>query len=148
MAVINTRLENYVTDKNIIDDCQAGFRKGIFTTDNIFILHNLIDIICKSKKKIFCAFIDLKQAFDKIFRGGLWQKMFSYNIKGKCLNVIRNMYRNIKSCVQVNGNNSTFFTSNIRVRQGKNLFPFLFNIRGAIQKFVDKLNIFFIYYQM
>ena len=54
--------------------------------------------------------------------------MFSYNIKGKCLNVIRNMYRNIKSCVQVNGNNSSFFTSNIGVRQGENLSPFLFNI--------------------
>ena len=53
--------------------------------------------------------------------------MVSYNIKGKRLNVIRNMYRNIKSCVQVNRNNSTFFTSNIGVRQGENLSPFLFN---------------------
>ena len=85
-------------------------------------------LICKSKKKLFYAFIDLKQAFDKIWRGGLWQKMFSYNIKGKCLNVIRNMYRNIKSCVQVNGNNSSFFTSNIGVRQGENLSPFLFDL--------------------
>ena len=52
-AIINTRLENYVTDKNIINDCQAGFRKIFSTTGNIFILHNLIDIVCKSKKKYF-----------------------------------------------------------------------------------------------
>ena len=54
--------------------------------------------------------------------------MLSYNIKGKCLNIIRNIYKNIKSCLQVNGNKSPFFTSNIGVRQGENLSPFLFNI--------------------
>ena len=35
-AVINTRLQNCITDKNIIKDCQAGFRKGFSTIDNIF----------------------------------------------------------------------------------------------------------------
>ena len=65
-AVINTRLENYVTVKNIIKNSQAGFKKDFSTIDNIFILHNLTDIVCKSKKKRFCSFIDLKQAFDKI----------------------------------------------------------------------------------
>ena len=38
------------------------------------------------------------------------------------------MYDNIKSCVSVNGVTSSFSESNIGVRQGKNLSPFLFAV--------------------
>ena len=38
------------------------------------------------------------------------------------------MYRNIKSCVSVNGKSSNFFPCNIGVRQGENLSPLLFSI--------------------
>ena len=38
------------------------------------------------------------------------------------------MYDNIKSCVSVNGVMSNFFESNIGVRQGENLSPFLFAV--------------------
>ena len=56
------------------------------------------------------------------------KKMVSFNIKEKCLEIIKNMYKNIKSCIKVNGSISSFFTSNVGVRQGENLSPFLFNI--------------------
>ena len=38
------------------------------------------------------------------------------------------MYEGIKSCVSVNGVSSDYFHSNIGVRQGENLSPFLFTI--------------------
>ena len=47
---------------------------------------------------------------------------------GKCFNVIKSMYDNIKSCVSVNGVMSNLFESNIGVRQGENLSPFLFAV--------------------
>ena len=62
-------------------------------------LHNLIELVCKGKNKLFCAFIDLKQAFDKVWRNGLWEKLASYDIKGKCLRIIKKIYENIKSCI-------------------------------------------------
>ena len=39
-----------------------------------------------------------------------------------------NLYQNIKSCVQVNGEYSAFFQCNLGVRQGDNLSPFLFSL--------------------
>ena len=94
----------------------------------MFILHNLIELVCKSKKSIYCTFIDLKQAFDRVWREGLWEKISNYNINGKCLRIIQSIYSNIKSCVIVNGNKTDFFLSNIGVRQGENLSPLLFNL--------------------
>ena len=127
-AIINSRLQKYTESHNIINDYQTGFRSGFSTVDNMFILHSLIQILQKKKKKLFCAFIDLKQAFDTIWRSGLWSKLINNNINGKCLNLIKSMYANIKSCVAVNGHKSNYFPSNIGVRQGENLSPILFSL--------------------
>ena len=53
-------------------------------------------------KKLLCAFIDLKQVFDILWWDGLWWKLVNFNINGKCLKLIKNMYSNIKSCLVVN----------------------------------------------
>ena len=103
----------------------------------MFILHSLIELVCKSKHSLFCAFIDLKQAFDRVWRDGLWKKLVKYHINSKCLRIIQNMYKNIKSCVLVNQTRTDFFISNIGVWQGENLSPFLFIV------FLNDLETFF-----
>ena len=42
--------------------------------------------------------------------------------------VVRNMYANAKSCVQLNNNNSTFFSCESGVRQGEHLSTLLFSL--------------------
>ena len=54
--------------------------------------------------------------------------MLKSNINGKIFNIIYNMYQDIKSCVSLLGENSTFFSSYSGVRQGENLSPVLFSI--------------------
>ena len=49
--ILNTRLQIYAENNNVINDSQAGFRKGYSTTDNLFILRSLIDILHSQKKK-------------------------------------------------------------------------------------------------
>ena len=137
-AILNNRIQSYVEGHDKIKNCQSGFRKGYSTIDNIFILHNLIDIVFKSKHSLYCSFIDLKQAFDRVWREGMWEKIAKYNINGKCLRVIKNIYKNIKSCVLINNKTTDFFISNIGVRQGENLSPLLFNL------FLNDLEDFFI----
>ena len=51
--------------------------------------------------KLFCAFIDFQKAFDSVWRTGLLAKLLKYNITGKVLLVVKNMYDNIKSCVNI-----------------------------------------------
>ena len=54
--------------------------------------------------------------------------MTKSGITGKLLNVIVNMYKNIKSCVSLDGKLSDYFVSYNGVRQGENLSPFLFSL--------------------
>ena len=125
-SIINDRITKFVENNSILSEVQAGFRKGFSTTEQYFNLKCLIDSIMNSKKKLFCAFIDFKIAFDMVWRAGLWQKLLKYGLKGRCFTIILSMYESIKSCVIVNDDQSSFLDCNSGVRQGENLSPIFF----------------------
>ena len=51
---------------NVYFEAQADFRKGMGTTDNIFILHWLISHCIINNDKLFAPFVDFQKAFDYI----------------------------------------------------------------------------------
>ena len=76
-------------------------------------------------KKLYCAFIDFKKAFDpfdSISRNKLWYKLISNGINGNILSTISNLYKKAKSCVKHPGSGfiSEIFPSQVGVRQGDN----------------------------
>ena len=115
-------------DLDILKENQAGFRQAYSTSDHIFALNSIIELLRHQKQKIYCTFIDFSKAFDSVWRVGLWQKLINSHINGKFLTVIKNLYHNIKSCVTVNNERSPFFESYCGVRQGENLSPVLFSL--------------------
>jgi hypothetical protein len=121
-SIINDRLTEIVELK----ENQAGFRQNYSTLDHVFVLKSIVDIFLSQNRKLYCAFIDYSKAFDSVWRTGLWYKMVHAGVCGKVLNVIKNLYQNVRSCVTVNGKRSEFFSSHIGVRQGENLSPMLF----------------------
>lgn len=127
-AVLTERLSKFSDEFLIINENQCGFRKDYSTTDNLFTLYAFFELLSKKKKKLYCAFIDFEKAFDKVWREGLWYKLLLNNINGKMLNIIQNMYKNIKSNIIYNNMESDYFPCKNGVRQGENMSPFLFAI--------------------
>ena len=127
-CILNNRLEAFASEINLLKENQAGFRKNYSTLDHILTLQFLSNVLMQRKKKLFCAFVDFKQAFDTVWRNGLWTKMHLNGISGKCFQYIQNMYKGIKSMLKMNGMTTDFFRCNVGVRQGENLSPFLFSI--------------------
>jgi len=125
-SILNTRLTNYIEGTGLLGEDQAGFRQGYSTLDHVFTLKCIIDIYLKKRKKLYCAFVDYKKAFDLINRSALWSKLIASGINGKVVKVIYNMYSNAKSCVKHNNMLSPYFNCNLGVRQGENLSPLLF----------------------
>ena len=117
--IINNRLKTFTENFQVRDSYQAGFRENYSTADNLFIIKSLIDIARSNKTNLFCCFIDFKQAFDSVWRDGLWLKLNTFNINGKCLRVIQSLYSNIKSRVVANKESSAFFPPFSGVRQGE-----------------------------
>ena len=99
-SVINARLTEFIDYAGIIGSEQAGFRKGYSTSDHIFTFKCLLDLYLGKRKKLFCAFIDYKKAFDSVDRVCLWKKLIKTGISGKVFKIIYNMYKNAKSYVK------------------------------------------------
>ena len=85
-SVLNSRLNKLSDEIGIITDAQGGFRKGYSVQDNLFVMHALISLYLNSGKKLFCAFVDFRKAFDTVWRVGLWRKLVKNNIGGKIFN--------------------------------------------------------------
>lgn len=113
-AILNLRLNNFLQFHNILEENQAGFRGGYSTTDHIFTLHTLTEILKFKKKKLYCSFIDFSKAFDSVWRVGLWMKLLGNSINGKIFKTIYNLYQNIQSCVIHSGKQSSFFPKLLR----------------------------------
>ena len=68
----------------------------------------------------------LKKAFDKVYRDGIWFKLIQYGVSSKMVKMLTSIYQSVKSCVKVNGSCSDFFDSYAGVKQGEPLSPLLF----------------------
>ncbi|KMQ90728.1 axoneme-associated protein [Lasius niger] len=74
--VLVERLREEVEGKGLLPPSQTGFRKGLGTIDNVYVLNYLINRQVNRKKgKMAILFIDLKAAFDSVDRGILVEAM-------------------------------------------------------------------------
>ncbi len=73
--VLNNRLSIFLEINNLLGEEHAGFQAGYSTLDHVFTLHCIIDLYISKKKKLYCAFVDYRKAFDTVDRSHLWQKV-------------------------------------------------------------------------
>ena len=124
--ILNNRLTQWAEDYYIYIEAQAGFRSGMSTTDNSFVLHGVITHLLNEGKRLYCGFVDFSKAFDYVNRDIIWYKLIHLGISGKMLNIIKSIYADIKSRVKYKNDLSTSYDCYLGVRQGECLSPFLF----------------------
>jgi len=122
-------LYNRLKVSNIeINEAQCGFRQDYSTVDNVFVLQALISKSFMDKQTLYCAFIDLKRAFNSIYRQGLWYKLISSGYGGRLVKIVKNMYEKIKCRVRLHGGNlSEVFVTMLGLQQGAILSAYLFS---------------------
>lgn len=126
-SVLNNRLKSWALKYEKLTDAQFGFKTNHSTSDAIFVLHNLVQMHLDDKKRIYAAYVDYSQCFDRIYRSGLWYKL-KEGIDGKILNSLRSLYSEVKSCVKHTNKLSDFFENGIGLFQGEIISPILFNL--------------------
>lgn len=88
---------------------QAGFRKGRSTTEQIFILRNILEQACEWRAPLYAHFIDFEKAFDSVHRSSLWNIMKAYGIPEKVINIVRTMYEGFEFAVMDEGELAGWF---------------------------------------
>lgn len=125
---LRNRINKWCEEENIFCDEQFGFRDNRSTADAIFLLHTIIQKVLSKKEKLWCAFIDYQRAFDTVVRDELWIKLLQSGVSCKMINMIRNIYSNVKCCVKISSSMSMsdFFDVTLGLKQGEPLSPLLF----------------------
>jgi hypothetical protein len=78
---INNRLTTYAED--LLSQEQNGFRRNMSTTDNIFIMRQILEKCYEYNIEMHILFIDLKQAFDSVDRQKIIQILQELRIPNK-----------------------------------------------------------------
>ena len=81
--MINNRLYWWLETTNTLNKYQAGFRAGQRTDDQLFRLSQSISNGFQDKKHTTAVFVDLQQAYDRVWRKGLFWKLNDAGVHGK-----------------------------------------------------------------
>jgi hypothetical protein len=125
-AVMTKRLSDWAEEEGILVDEQGGFRPKRGCPDQIFALSEVI--AGRGSKSTFACFVDLKKAFDRVWRDGLWKALWDEGVRGKMWRMLRAMYAVVGSSVLSPAGETRFFGLDVGVRQGCALSPLLFAI--------------------
>ncbi len=139
--LLSTRLINYLELNNTMSCFQGGFQKNKRTSDHIFVLKCIIEQSKANKQPLFACFVDLRKAFDTVWRQGLLYKLlYQNNISFKYTRIIKNMYSDLHGMVKINGLISNNIPLTVGLRQGCNLSPALFNLYiNDLPSLIDKV---------
>ena len=105
--VIATRLRWFLKSKNMLNQYQAGFRKGRGCVDHIVRLTQDIAASSTKKQMTLGVFLDLEKAFDMVWREGIIEQLSKMGVKGKPLEWIHNFLQDRSIQVRVGSALST-----------------------------------------
>ena len=93
-ALLNNRLQFWVESHSVYVEAQRGGGGGSgkdALQQTVFSL-SIINSLISQNKTLYCAFLDLRKAFDCVDRNSLWLKRVSIALSGNMYNIIHNMY--------------------------------------------------------
>jgi len=124
----NKRLLHHLEKSNAISRCQSGFRAKHSTLDPLSRIEDSIRRALMQSDSCIAIFLDIEQAFDTVWHGGLLRKLQMMHVTGNLYNFIEQFLQNRKIAVRVNGTTSEYASIKAGVPQGSVISPTLFNI--------------------
>lgn len=122
--------------EGILGDYQAGFRQNRSTTDQIFILRQLLQKMWEHNRGVHMLFVDFKKAYDSIHREFLINVLQEFEMPQKLINLIKmNIdYTDIKVKVGHSTSNAVQVTTGLRQGDALSLILFNINLENVIRE--------------
>ena len=122
--VMNKRLDKWAEKGQLLKETQFEFRKGRGTTDCLFILQGMIELMLGRGYKMYAAFIDYEKCYDYFHRAATFGKLLKNGVSSKCIRMFHSMYTQMK--LEIKGDAGRF-DSTLGLLQGEISSPFFFS---------------------
>ena len=120
-----------------INDLQGGFREGMGCIMTAFLFRECNTYALENNSKLYSCFLDVKQAFDRVWHDALMVKLYKSGIEVCLYKAILNLYQSMSSRVRSNGHTSDWFPILQGTRQGGVISPHLYLV--FINDLMDEL---------
>ena len=124
-------LHNRLTDDicpDAIPESQNDFRSARGTADMIFSVRQIQEKCIEQQKPLYQVSVDLTKAFDTVNREALWEILTKIRCPSTFVNMLKDVYRNMKARVTFNGQ----LSGEIAINNGDIPAPTLFSIFFAV----------------
>ena len=129
LEIIARRLSEYCERVEILPEEQSGFRPNVSTTDVMFVIRRLLELVRMRRIPLYVCFIGLTKAYDSVDRTFLWTVLARFRVSQSMISVIRQFHDSMPACVRLDdGVCSGWFAVEQGLRQGCALALLLFNI--------------------
>ncbi len=102
-GLLNQRLVRFTEEQQLRSASQAGFRPGLSTLHQLFTLQHFIDRSRHDCLPLFCCFLDLEGAFDRVPRPLLWEVLRRLGVHGAMLGAIQSLYVDATVAMNIGG---------------------------------------------
>lgn len=124
--VVQRRLIDFIEEKNLLPECQFGFRKGHSTTHQAMRIKRFITSNKQRKRSTGMLILDIEKAFDSVWHNGLIHKLIKMKLPTFLTRIINAFVRDRKFAVQVNNASSTRLKIPAGLPQGSCISPILY----------------------
>ena len=128
LKVLERVLDERVRKLTEVDPRQFGFMSGKSTVDAIFIARQLMEKGIEGNLESYWGFVDIEKAYDRVPREVIYLSLRRKGVPEKLVRLIQETYRNTKTAVRTETNNSREFNISVGLHQGSALSPLLFAI--------------------
>lgn len=97
-------------------------------TDQVFSLCCIAEKFLAKNQKVYCAFVALEKAYDRVVRNELWSALSLHGVNDNLIRALQSLYENSSACVRIEGAYTEWFSIQKGVRQGCVASPWLFNL--------------------
>ena len=123
---ISDRLNEFLSQNNILSKMQFGFRKNMGTNEALAYITNKIYSNLDKRVPTVVAFLDIAKAVDTVYHKILFTKLYRYGIRGNALEFMKSYLSNRLQVVKLGKISSEQGKINIGLPQGSILGPMFF----------------------
>ena len=128
MAVLRDRIEEQIERNGMRKDEQIGFTPGGMIADNLFLLQECVQEVCRRREEMVVVAVDFKKAYDSIKRETILEVLKEYRVEGRVVEVFKKVYSEDKTRITIGEETEVEVEVESGIRQGCTASTILFKL--------------------